>query len=188
MTLRPRFALIAALSLFAVACGKKKPEVGVNPTDTGTGTPPASTPVPPPAGNPGGRPDMGGSDASRTALLAELEAVIHFEYDQDAVRPADQVVLDRKVAILAANPAVRIVVEGHADERGSDEYNLVLGNKRAAAAKRYLESKGIDGSRLELMSYGEERPADPAQTEEAFAKNRRDSFKVTGADKLVAPR
>ena len=84
---------------------------------------------------------------------------------------------------------MHVRISGHADERGSDEYNLVLGNKRASATKRYLESKGVDGSRLEVISYGEERPADPAVTEEAFAKNRRAAFKVTaGADRLTAPR
>ncbi|MEO8448784.1 MAG: peptidoglycan-associated lipoprotein Pal [Gemmatimonadota bacterium] len=189
MTQRPFFALLAASSLLITACGKKKPEVGVNPNDTPTSQPPAPSPTPPPPSNPGNRTDPGASDAERTALLADLEMLIHFEYDQDAVRPADQAILDRKAAILAANPAVKLTIEGHADERGSDEYNLVLGNKRASATKRYLESKGIDSGRLQVISYGEERPLDPAETEDAFAKNRRAAFKVTaGGDKLAAPR
>jgi peptidoglycan-associated lipoprotein len=114
--------------------------------------------------------------------------MINFDYDQATIRDADQGTLDRKAAILAANPNVRVRISGHADDRGSDEYNLALGNRRAAAAKRYLESKGIDGGRLEVVSYGEERPLNPGQDESAFAQNRRDEFEVTaGGDNLVAP-
>jgi len=112
--------------------------------------------------------------------------MIHFDYDQAQVRAADQAVLDRKAAILQANPNVRIRVSGHADDRGSDEYNLALGNRRAAAAKRYLESKGVDGARIEVVSYGEERPLDQGNDENAWAQNRRDEFEVTaGGDHLV---
>ena len=90
--------------------------------------------------------------------------------------------------ILSANPNLRIRIAGHADDRGSDEYNLALGNRRAAAAKRYLESKGIDGSRIEVVSYGEERPLNPGTDEAAYAQNRRDEFEVTaGGENLVAP-
>jgi peptidoglycan-associated lipoprotein len=122
------------------------------------------------------------------AVAADLAAVINFDYDQAAVRQADQATLDRKAAILIANPNVRLRISGHADERGSDEYNLALGNRRAAAAKRYLENKGVDGSRLEVISYGEERPANPGSDEAAFAQNRRDEFEVTaGGDNLTAP-
>jgi peptidoglycan-associated lipoprotein len=98
-------------------------------------------------------------------------------------------VLDRKADILRANPALRIRISGHADERGSDEYNLVLGNKRSLAAKQYLVSKGVDASRIDVTSFGEERPVDPASNEAAWAKNRRDEFEIIGGgDKLVAPR
>ena len=96
--------------------------------------------------------------------------------------------LDRKASILGANPNVKIQISGHADERGSDEYNLALGNRRAAAAKRYLENKGIDGSRIDVVSYGEERPLNPGHDEAAYAQNRRDEFTITsGGDNLVAP-
>jgi peptidoglycan-associated lipoprotein len=114
--------------------------------------------------------------------------MINFDYDQATVRPADQQTLDRKAAILSANPNVKLRISGHADERGSDEYNLALANRRAAAAKRYLENKGIEGSRLEVISYGEERPLNPGSDENAYAQNRRDEFEVTaGGDNLVAP-
>jgi peptidoglycan-associated lipoprotein len=104
------------------------------------------------------------------------------------VRTADQATLDRKAAILVANPKVKMRIAGHADERGSDEYNLALGNRRAAAAKRYLENKGVDAARLDVVSYGEERPLNPGNDETAYAQNRRDEFEVTaGGDSLVAP-
>jgi peptidoglycan-associated lipoprotein len=122
-------------------------------------------------------------------VAAELANVIHFDYDKDLIKPEDQPILDSKAAILKANPALRIRISGHCDDRGSDEYNLVLGNKRALAAKRYLESKGIDGSRIEVTSLGEERPVDPASNETAWAKNRRDEFEIlAGGDRLVSPR
>src|SRR5437660_2889708 len=109
-------------------------------------------------------------------VKAALAALIHFDFDKASLRPEDQAVLDQKVAILQANSALRIRISGHCDERGSDEYNLALGNRRATAAKQYLTSHGIDASRIEIASYGEERPVDPGHNEEAWAKNRNDQF------------
>jgi peptidoglycan-associated lipoprotein len=114
--------------------------------------------------------------------------MINFDYDQAVIRSNDQGTLDRKAAILAANPNVKLRISGHADERGSDEYNLALGNRRAAAAKRYLENKGVDAGRMDVVSFGEERPLNPGHDEAAYAQNRRDEFEVTaGGDNLVAP-
>jgi len=122
------------------------------------------------------------------ALAAEVGTMINFEFDRAEIRPADQGTLDRKAAILAANTAVRLRIAGHADDRGSDEYNLALGNRRAAAAKRYLENKGVESARVEVVSYGEERPLNPGADEAAYAQNRRDEFEITaGGDNLVAP-
>lgn len=121
-------------------------------------------------------------------VLTDLRAMINFDYNESAIRGTDQANLDRKAAIMQANPGLRIRVSGHADERGSDEYNLALGNRRATAAQRYLQNKGIDASRIDVISYGEERPLDNAGTEDAFARNRRDEFEVTaGGDHLAAP-
>jgi len=118
----------------------------------------------------------------------DLAATIHFDYDRADVRADDFPNLDRKAAIMAANPPLRVRVSGHADERGSDEYNLALGMRRAAAAKRYLENKGVDGSRIEVISFGEERPLSAATDEAGFANNRRAEFEVTaGGANLVAP-
>src|SRR5256885_14255665 len=110
------------------------------------------------------------------AVKTMLATLIHFDYDKALIRGGDASILDQKVSILQANPALRIRISGHCDERGSDEYNLALGNRRATAAKQYLVSHGIDASRIETVSYGEERPADPGHNEEAWAKNRRDEF------------
>jgi peptidoglycan-associated lipoprotein len=117
-----------------------------------------------------------------------LAAMIHFDYDKAALRPDDQAGLDQKVAILTANAAVRIRISGHCDERGSDEYNLALGNRRATAAKQYLVSHGIDASRIETVSYGEERPIATGHDEDSWAQNRRDEFEIlSGGDSLRKP-
>jgi peptidoglycan-associated lipoprotein len=117
-----------------------------------------------------------------------LETMINFEYDQSQVRQQDASVLDQKLGILRANPGLRIQITGHADERGSDEYNLALGNRRALAARQYLIDRGISGDRISTNSLGEERPLDPRSNEEAWARNRRDEFSITaGGDVLRAP-
>jgi peptidoglycan-associated lipoprotein len=121
-------------------------------------------------------------------VMTDLRAMINFDYNEATIRGTDQTNLDRKAAIMQANPGLRIRISGHADERGSDEYNLALGNRRAAAAQRYLQNKGIDASRIDVISYGEERPLDNAGTEDAFARNRRDEFEATaGGENLAAP-
>ena len=126
--------------------------------------------------------------ALKASLMQDLAAMIHFDFDKSDIKADDESNLNRKAAILASNSAVHIRVAGHCDERGSDEYNLALGNRRAASAKRYLVGKGVDGSRIETVSFGEERPLDPGHDETAWAKNRRDEFDLTGGgDNLMAP-
>ena len=183
--------LVLATAGLAAACGgKPAPE---QPAPEPTPAPaPAATPAPTDASAERDRMDrerLAREAAERAkAVAADLAAMINFEYDQATVRSTDQSILDRKAAILGANPNVKLQISGHADERGSDEYNLALGNRRAAAAKRYLENKGIDGSRMDVVSYGEERPLNPGHDEAAYAQNRRDEFQVTaGGDSLVAP-
>ena len=122
------------------------------------------------------------------AVKTILATLIHFDYDKAIIRGGDAAVLDQKVAILQANPGLRIRISGHCDERGSDEYNLALGNRRATAAKQYLVSHGIDAGRVETVSYGEERPMDPGHNEDAWSKNRRDEFDIlAGGDALKQP-
>ena len=117
---------------------------------------------------------------STEAVRALLGTMIHFDYDKAIIRGGDASVLDQKVAILQANPGLRIRISGHCDERGSDEYNLALGNRRATAAKQYVVSHGIDGSRIETVSYGEERPLASGHDEDTWAQNRRDEFEILG--------
>ena len=109
-----------------------------------------------------------------------LAAMIHFDYDRSNIRPDDMGTLDQKVAILQANPDLRIRIGGHCDERGSDEYNLALGNRRAQAAKQYLVSHGVDANRIETQSWGEERPLVDGHDESAWSQNRRSEFEVIG--------
>ena len=124
------------------------------------------------------------TEAVRTLLVT----MIHFDFDKAALRSGDVAILDQKVPLLQANTAVQIRVAGHCDERGSDEYNLALGNRRATAAKQYLVAHGIDAGRIQTVSYGKERPLDPAHTEDAWSKNRRDEFEiVSGGDVLKQP-
>jgi peptidoglycan-associated lipoprotein len=117
-----------------------------------------------------------------------LASMIHFDLDKSNIRSDDMGMLDQKVAILQANSDLRIRIGGHCDERGSDEYNLALGNRRAQAAKQYLVSHGIDASRIETQSWGEEKPAVDGHDESAWSQNRRDEFEViSGGDNLKRP-
>jgi peptidoglycan-associated lipoprotein len=128
------------------------------------------------------------AEALRAALVNEIAETIHFDYNLDAISADDQARLDRKAAILRANPALKIRVTGHADERGSDEYNIALGMRRAVAAKAYLTGKGIDAGRVEVASLGREVPIDAGSNEAAWARNRRDEFEITaGGQSLVKP-
>jgi peptidoglycan-associated lipoprotein len=122
------------------------------------------------------------------AVRTMLATMIHFDYDKSNIRSDDAGALDQKVAILRANPNLTIRIAGHCDERGSDEYNLALGNRRATAAKGYLVNHGIDAGRVETQSFGKERPLDPGHNEEAWSKNRRDEFAIlSGGDALKQP-
>jgi peptidoglycan-associated lipoprotein len=98
---------------------------------------------------------------------------VFFDFDSFALDDQDRTTLDAQAAWLTRNSGVRVTIEGHADERGTREYNLALGDRRANAARDYLESRGIAASRMQTISWGKERPANPASTEEAYAENRR---------------
>ena len=104
---------------------------------------------------------------------------LFFGLDQAEVSPEGQQVLNSNAEILKKYPTWIITIEGHADERGTAEYNLALGERRALAARNYLVSLGIPADRLRTVSYGKEFPFDPGHTEEAFSKNRRAHFVVT---------
>ena len=103
---------------------------------------------------------------------------IHFDFDKYNLLPLAQQILQRKAEWLWNNPNVSVIIEGHCDERGTNEYNLALGDRRAESAKAYLVDLGIAGSRLTTISYGEERPVDSGHNEVAWAKNRRAHFTI----------
>ena len=129
--------------------------------------------------------------AERGTAASELAAVltqkVYFDYDEDVLRDDARAVLDAKVPILIANPNVSLAITGHTDERGTAEYNLALGQRRAAQVKRYLVSKGIDGSRLTTQSMGESQPAVQGSDEGAYQQNRRAEFDARNVGTLVRP-
>lgn len=114
-----------------------------------------------------------------SATSAELAVMVSFEFDRSDLTEAATAVLDHKLRILEGNARLELQVAGHCDDRGSDEYNLALGERRAAAVKRYLVEHGIADRRMAIVSYGEERPLDPGHTDDAWARNRRAEFTVT---------
>ena len=116
---------------------------------------------------------------AKTALKTEVVNTVYFEYDKSALTDSAKHLLDRKIGILNANPSVGVQIEGHTDERGSSEYNLALGQRRAASVKRYLTQHGIADSRITIISYGEEKPAATGHDETNWSQNRRAEFVIT---------
>ena len=178
-------AVVLATGL--AACAKKAPPVA------------KPTPPPPAASSSGIRPpqpptpvnepqqvpvEPSGADTLSSKDLDDINKnspfqPLFFGYDQAEVSPEGQTVLNSNAEILKKYPTWIITIEGHADERGTAEYNLALGERRALAARNYLVSLGIPAERLKTVSYGNEFPFDPGTTEEAYAKNRRAHFVVT---------
>jgi peptidoglycan-associated lipoprotein len=166
-------ALLAIITI--AACSKRQPAQEPAPQT------PTSTPTPPPSGtgNTGGnRPAADPNEEVRRKLSVMMETV-YFDYDEATIRQDAATSLQAKLPILREDASIRFRVEGHADERGSLEYNLALGQRRAQAVKDYLVGFGIDASRITVQSFGEDRPADPGSNESAWALNRRAEFVIT---------
>ncbi|HEX6135676.1 MAG TPA: peptidoglycan-associated lipoprotein Pal [Longimicrobiales bacterium] len=164
--------LVAAAT---TACGKRQAPAQPEPqTPPPVQTPPATRPAPAPVND-----DAAAREAERRRMIAILEQVVHFDYDEATIRTDAQELLAAKVPVLRANPGIRIRIEGHADERGSVEYNLALGMRRANAVRQYLMDFGVDGSRFETFSYGEDRPVMQGSNESAWSQNRRAAFRIT---------
>ena len=174
------FVIIAVLVATA-ACGSKKapeqPAPEPAPQPAPPPPPPAPAPAPPP--QPVGEDPAVAAARVTAAVLVEVANRVHFDFDKSDIRPEDRGTLDLKAMILGANDGLRLRISGHADERGSDEYNLALGTRRAAAVKTYLTNKGIDGGRLDVVSYGEEQPMAMGHDEDSWFQNRRAEFDVT---------
>jgi peptidoglycan-associated lipoprotein len=128
-------------------------------------------------------------EGAQAALRRVLGQVVYFDYDKDLLRDDARAVLDAKAAILLANTGVAVVITGHTDEQGTSEYNLALGQRRAASVKRYLESKGVTESRMTTQSMGDSQPAAQGNDESAYQLNRRAEFETRNASgALVRPR
>ncbi|WP_280545884.1 MULTISPECIES: peptidoglycan-associated lipoprotein Pal [unclassified Halomonas] len=119
--------------------------------------------------------DRAGQMADADGRIPETRT-IYFEYDSDAIRNEFEPVLTAHARFLRNNPNASVVLQGHTDERGTREYNLALGERRAGAVERYLNVQGVSPSQVEVVSYGEERPAARGQNEQAYAQNRRVVF------------
>ncbi len=116
------------------------------------------------------------SSAMGNGTAAGLSRIV-FEFDQFTLTTEARGILAQNADYMKNNPGLKVRIEGHCDERGSDEYNLALGERRASATKNYMVSLGIDPTRLTIISYGEEMPLDPSRSESAWAKNRRAEFR-----------
>lgn len=158
--------LVLAAVVLALAGGCSSKKGGVE-----GDTPPLTTEEPPPPPPPP-TDDSGDLD---TPTDLELQT-IYFEYDKYSLKSDAKDALSKNAATLGAYPGVTVVIEGHCDERGTVEYNLALGEKRARAARDYLVDLGIGADRIRTISYGEERPADPGHGESSWSKNRRAEF------------
>jgi peptidoglycan-associated lipoprotein len=156
--------LLTAALIATAGCAKKKPAELPPPPPT-TAAP--ETPPPPP-------PPSGPTPGSRADFLAKVGTdTIYFATDAYDIDAEDQAVLTKQAAWLQQNPTVNVTVEGHCDERGTREYNLALGDRRANAAKNYLVNNGVAASRISVISYGKERPVAMGSDEAAWAQNRR---------------
>lgn len=164
-------ALAAAAAFTISACASNpppEPEPAPQPTETAVVTPPRVSPPPsPPPPTPSG-PAAG----SRADFAAKATDRVYFDYDQYNLDDADRRSLASQVAWLKQYPATRVQIEGHADERGTKDYNIALGARRAEAVVSYLKAQGIAADRISSISFGKDKPLDPGHDEAAWARNR----------------
>ena len=168
MRLRLKTGMLLAGTAAMAACAPKAPEVLPPPPEAPTATAPA--PAPAPAPTPSG-PTVGSQTHFESAVNGQN--VIYFDTDRFNIDSADAAALQAQAQYLARYPQISITVEGHADERGTREYNLALGERRANSAKNYLVGLGVDPGRISTVSYGKERPVALGSNEQAWAQNRR---------------
>jgi peptidoglycan-associated lipoprotein len=162
-------ALILAATASLAACASKKPPPPVAPTPTPAPTPEPTRPTPPP---PVAQRPTGPIPGSVEDFVVNVGDRVYFDTDQHTLRDDGRAVLDKQAAWLARYPQVTVRIEGNADERGTREYNLALGARRADSVREYLAGRGVAASRVTTISYGKERPIDAGTGEEAWSKNR----------------
>lgn len=180
--------VVIVLTVAALACGGKKAPVA-RPTPPPPTPPPVASRRPPAPPEPVAEPiivppEPVRDDRIASASLDDLNRnsplkPVFFEYDSSEITPDGMAALVENAAGLKRYPTWIVTIEGHCDERGTAEYNLALGERRAVAARAYLVSVGISADRLRTVSYGKEFPFDPGHEESAFAKNRRAHFVIT---------
>ena len=184
--MRSTLVPLAVAAAFLAGCSKKPaPEVVPTPSTQPQPTTPVGTPD---TNRPPVNTDPTTCQNAITSGVNELSRMVNFDTDKYDVRPSDMGILDAKADLLKMFPAVRLRVTGHADERYTDEYNLVLGTRRAESVRDYLVRKGIDGARLESASLGETAPFDPGHTEAAWDKNRRAEFTLLSGRESLSSR
>src|SRR5436190_3256240 len=189
MTTRSAVSIFLMLGLTAAACGKKTPPLtrpAPPPPPTAVSTTPARPPAPPePVAEPTiVPPEPVPTDSISSASLDDLNRTsplkpVFFEYDSAELAAVGQAALNENATVLKKYPSWTVTIEGHCDERGTAEYNLALGERRAVAARAYLVSLGISADRLRTVSYGKEFPFDPGHAEPSWSKNRRAHFVIT---------
>jgi peptidoglycan-associated lipoprotein len=126
-------------------------------------------------------------ERATAAARASIEEMVFFDYDKSDIRDDAAAVLRRKADVLRASPQVQLRIQGHADERGSTEYNIALGNRRAEAVRQFLIGFGLAEARFSIISYGEERPLETGSNETSWARNRRAQFEITAGANAINP-
>lgn len=164
------------VSLSMMSCAKKQVAV-VEPAKVE----PKPAPVPPPPAPEPAKPALEDVDKAQK-LRAEIQAFesthIYFDFDKSDIKPEAKAVLEKKAAWLRGNPEYKVRIEGHCDERGTNEYNLALGDRRAKSTMKYLNALGLSTARMSTISYGEERPVCLEKNEACWSRNRRAEFKL----------
>jgi peptidoglycan-associated lipoprotein len=163
-----KIGLALVLAASAAACAHKPPPPPEAPPEAPPGPPPAPPSAPPPSGDVSGAPIPG----SVRDFVVSAGDRVYFELNQDQVSAEGQGVLNNQAQWLSRYPQVMVRIEGNCDERGTREYNLALGARRANAVKAYLVGRGVSPARITTISFGKERPIDPGQGEDAYAHNR----------------
>lgn len=165
------FTFACAAVFMLASCAKK--QIGMEQAVTPAQAAPAA---------PGKAPEPAKGPAGKPGLENEIKAFesehIYFDFDKSELKPDARAILTKKAEWLRANPTFKIRIEGNCDERGTNEYNLALGERRADAAWKFINALGISGDRMTTVSYGEEKPAAQGHNEAAWSKNRRDEFKL----------
>jgi peptidoglycan-associated lipoprotein len=177
-------AFAVALTLTTTGCRKKPVGVTQLPGQTTTVGSGSQTQLPPGGQVPGGETAMGGGPLANQDDLANyiqdsaaLAAdTVHFEYDSAVVKKSEQAHVEAVAAALQSDSAVKLLIEGHCDERGTEEYNRALGERRALALREALVKAGVVPDRIRTLSYGKDKPLDPGHSEAAWKKNRRGMF------------